>query len=84
MTGHKGHEHQPGDGHSHDSEGSWNLGLLTAILMDSPKKAPPPKAEPYVEPDFEAVWSRRWRVLKPVLIAIVVGAIAYTLWVTNS
>lgn len=68
-------DHDANDGHDHgDSNGLNDLALLSVMLMDTPAVPEPKKAEPYVEPDYNAIWSRRWRVINPVLLAL--GAIA--------
>jgi hypothetical protein len=47
---------------------------------EAAKGRPPRKTEPYVEPDYGAIWAKRWGWMKPVLLAIGVGLIALLAW----
>ena len=71
--GHGGHD---------DSSAGLEVGIVAGILAaeDAAKYAPARKAEPYVEPDYEVVWARRWRVIKPVLVVLLVAGVALLTW----
>lgn len=64
-------DHDTSGGHDHsDSGDAGDAALLTAMLMHAQATQEPSKAEPFVEPDYNATWSRRWRVIRPVLLVL--------------
>ena len=73
------HGHDAGSGH--DSNADIDVGLIVGLAVGNALNADAAKrprlpAEPYVEPDYGAVWERRWRWIRPVLVAVATVAIA--------
>jgi hypothetical protein len=50
-------------------------GMMVGAAMNADKAAEPRPVELYVEPDYGAIWERRWRWIRPVLMAVAAIAI---------
>ncbi|MGH7636090.1 MAG: hypothetical protein ACREOK_00435 [Gemmatimonadaceae bacterium] len=74
---------------THDAGGSDSSaaiigGMLAGMMAanDPPREARKP--EPYVEPDYGTVWTRRWRVLRPVLLTLGGALIVWMFWANGA
>lgn len=67
------------EGGSDGSDAAIIGGMMAAD--DAPRERRKP--EPYLEPDWEAVWTRRWRVLRPVLLTLGGALIVWMLWAAS-
>lgn len=66
------------------SDAALIAGIVASQWVTADETREPRKAQPYVEPDYGTVWSRRWRVIRPFLLLLAGAGVVWMMLAATS